>query len=92
MNINKIETKSDYKEKLKELADTTLYELTIKNTIVMERSTLENALRDPSYWKNSEIYQEFWRRNKHEKYYDAYNTALEIIGKPKNRVKSPARF
>lgn len=67
--------KDNYRDYLRDLADTTLYEEAV--FIVLEDRKARQRDKDLAT-KNSLIYQEFWRREKASVYYNLYDRVNKI--------------
>lgn len=72
---------------LQSMADTILYEEALKVILNTERAKYEGNGDPVIHNKNSEIYKEFWRREKPEIYYQAHNQVMKSIGKFKAEIK-----
>jgi hypothetical protein len=67
--------KDEYKDFIRDLADTTLYEEAL-NVVLEDRK----ARQQDKNWatKNSLIYQEFWKREKASIYYSLYDRINKV--------------
>lgn len=64
----------NYRSHLCELADTVLYEEAIK--VIQDDGRNRSNPSHESHKMNSLVYQEFWRREKASKYFQAFNLII----------------
>lgn len=77
-----------YEEYIRGLADTCLYEETLKIIKEVERHSAEGGMSaSDCHNMNTIIFTEFARRDKHQKYYDAFNQVQLQCGRKAALVK-----